>query len=885
MVSMKIPREQMSPNELALHDAVVACRKCGEFTERVLQSGKNKGETKREYTVKLQSKTATRLTESSTAGVPGSGRLDAPYLFIAEAPGEDEDKSGEGFTGRSGRYIKDKLIPRVAGINLYDCRFVNTIRCHPENNRNPFPAEIQACNGFLMAEIAIVNPKVIFTIGAIATKALLGISLKEGHGKIYDWSGIPVMPLYHPAAAGRGATSHKQIEQDYNQILRRLAEYVDEDGRVKQPEEYMIRLVDDFDSFSSMLAELSLVDVIAFDIESDEPDWLRERKTRKRVDPIENTTVGFSVAYRLDGSIRSWYVPTSDYADFTCSPSRFNIQSTDMDDLRKVLLTFLEPHFRRCRVVYVHNAKYEINSLEKYNFVIPNIFDTMIAAYALREESIGLKPLTKAIFNVSMQELTDIINLNKHVVSEANLAEVFPYGCNDTIYTLLYGEHVEQLFNNDENSQSARRWFFEIGMPLLPWVAEAESEGIEIDFDKIEELKPRIKDMLISLEEETWELYETRMGLKVGAGEFNLRSGDQVAKVLFEDLEIPPTKLTKSKTRYSVAKDDLEPLRRYSSIVGKVIEHASLSTIDSTFISGINKHIHPTTNRIHPNFNQTVTTTSRGSSNDPNIQNQPARDAEWKAIREMVVGDSVGYEIVAIDQSQIELRWAGHMSQDLRMMQIFIEGKISIHQNICREIYGITESHKDWDYHYKGSKNGNFATLYGAQWHKLMETLECDKETAQSFLRDHRRLYPGFWDWVDEIIIFAKNYGYAETPFGFRRLLPGITSRNYAMRSEAERHAVNTPVQGASAGHIQMAMARIYHGLSERNIDARMLLQVHDECVFSCATDHVQYLVPYASRIMETVYPLSVPTPVEAEVGPNWGQLISYKDWMKTNEL
>jgi len=852
-------------SEAVLREAILNCRKCGEYTESIIKSGKNKGQVKREYTVPIQSKTAIRLTDSSICGVPGSGPIDAPYLWIGEAPGENEDRIGEGFVGRSGQYLKERLITRLAEIDLDDCRFANTIRCHPAENRDPYKNEIDACMPFLLSEIAIVDPKVIFTIGRIATKTLLGISLAEGHGKVYDWNGYPVMPLYHPAGVNR-AVSAKVLEWDYRNISRRLNENLDDSGKLKKPKEYNLELGDTAEKFAVLLEQLSQVQEFAFDIECDEPDWVRNNKSSKNVDPIQNKLIGFSIAYRLDETIRAWYIPTSDYADVPLG----NFDLENSSQVPHVLLALLQPHFERCEV-FMHNSKYEIQSLKKYGLRFRKIFDTILAAYSLREEQVGLKPLTKATFGITLNDINSIIDLKKHVLSEAPLAQVFPYGCNDSIYTLLYAEYAKSKFDDGE-----RRYFEDTLMKLLPWVIDSEYEGIELDIDRIESLKPLIKSMLRGIEKEVFDLYKEKMGEST---EFNLRSGDQTAKVLFEDLKLSPTKLTPSKSRYSVAAGDLESIRHENPIVGKLIDFNSLSTINSTFISGMEKHIHPKTFRVHPSFNQIITLTSRGSSSGPNIQNIPARDIQWKVIREIIIGDEVGHEIVAIDQSQIELRWAGHLSQDVTMMKIFNDGEVSIHENTCREIYDITPSHADWDYYYKGSKNGNFAALYGAEARKLAQTLECSLEVAQKFLKEHRRLYPQFWQWADAMIIFAKNYGYVETHFGFKRYLPGITSRNYHMRREAERHAVNTPVQGGSAGHIQQAMAEIMKMLNRHKINARMILQVHDELVFSCAREHVKYLIPNASKIMETIVPLSVPTPVEAEVGPNWGQLVPYEEW------
>ena len=201
------PKSEVHDTSRAMQElrlSILSCNTCGEFDEKIV---KKTGAVKRTPVVKIRD-TATRLTDSSTRPVPGSGSEHAKYLFIGEAPGENEDEEGEPFIGRSGKYLKRKLIPRLAKIKLADCRFTNIVKCHPENNRDPYVSEIKACNPWLQAEIDLVQPEVIFTVGRIATKTLLGFSkLATCHGQVYEWHGYPVMPLYHPAGVNRGCES------------------------------------------------------------------------------------------------------------------------------------------------------------------------------------------------------------------------------------------------------------------------------------------------------------------------------------------------------------------------------------------------------------------------------------------------------------------------------------------------------------------------------------------------------------------------------------------------------------------------------------------------------------------------------------------------------
>ena len=240
-------------NELKILDLdVLSCTTCGDFTEKVV-----KGEVRRTPVVKIP-KNATRVTDSSENPVPGhSLGEDIKYLWIGEAPGENEDKDGKPFVGVSGKYLKRRLIAAIAKLPLKECRFSNVIRCHPLNNRNPYASEIKACWPWLEAEINIVKPEVIFLLGAVATKAFLDVPIKQAHGQVFEWNGYPVMPLYHPAAVNRAVT-RKVLERDYKLIKERLEANLGENG-LKRPSSSDYHLVSGLDELTSLLDVLSTV--------------------------------------------------------------------------------------------------------------------------------------------------------------------------------------------------------------------------------------------------------------------------------------------------------------------------------------------------------------------------------------------------------------------------------------------------------------------------------------------------------------------------------------------------------------------------------------------------------------------------------------------------
>tara|TARA_Y100000310_G_scaffold341620_1_gene441371 strand:- start:116 stop:2707 length:2592 start_codon:yes stop_codon:yes gene_type:complete len=846
--------------------SVLGCYTCGEDNVRTLKTG----EEKRTPVVKIP-KGQTRVTDSSDSPVPGytPGTERVRFMWIGEAPGVDEDKEGKGFIGRSGQYLKRHLIAKLAGIDLNECWFTNIIKCHPEGNRNPYAGEIKACSTWIDAEIALVKPEIIFLVGAVPIKAMLGIGLAESHGQVYEYKGIPTMPMYHPAGVNR-ATPQRKLEKDYREILPKLEVALD-DGKVKKAESGECILVSSLDSLQDMFERLARVDTFALDIETDETEWARSRgrgEDKGGVDPITNTMVGLSLAFEVtDTGLESYFVPLADYADKIIPSTAFG--SNDWQQVRLNVLGLLQEHANRSKV-YIQNAKFEMESLDKYEFEIRNPYCTYLAAYLMNEDTLGLKAIIKRTFSVEMTELGSFLNLKKQVVSEAPLAKIFPYAAADAEWCYKYGVWVEGQLE----ARGQTELFTDILMGMTPWVVKEELSGIEIDNDKRLELEPGFRVRLNEIENDAYQIAHE----EAEWDEFNIRSNPQRGKLL-DDLGVEdPGKRTATGLR-ATDKDTLAIIRETHNIVPLLIEHGSLQTIKSTFIDGVPKLINPETQRLHANINQATTTTMRLSFDSPNWSNQPIRTKESKRIREQVVADEIGWWIVAVDQSQIELRWAAHLSQDKWMIEGFHTPGWSIHTENCKIIYEVEESHDNWDYYYKNTKNGNFAGIYGAELIKMAETLEIPVRQAAVVLARLRNTAPEYWAWTDSQKKLVKELGYAETYFKFRREVPEIRSPNRIMRQRGERIAVNTPIQGSAAGHNQLAITQIFKTMRRKRMASRMIIQVHDELVFSCPEEEVEEVVEIAVDRLEHCVELSIPTPVEVEIGENWGELKPYEEW------
>ena len=758
------------------------CETCGQFNQKV---NRKTGEIKEIPVVKIP-KNGVRLTESSTCPVPGhSLGENIKYLWIGEAPGEEEDANGRPFIGRSGKYLKRRLIAQLAGLNLSECRFTNVVKCHPIGNRDPYASELKACWHWLEQEIQLIDPSVIFLVGRIATKMFLpDVSIKQGHGQVFEWNDYPVMPLYHPAAVNR-AVSKKVLEADYSGIQDKLnsSTLSGEVKTVKEKPSYT--LVSDIARLDILIQNLETTDEFALDIETNESEYARSRGTKAKPspDPLTNELVGIAIAFEDEGKVSSWYIPLADYTDTQQGYRAFGVKS--WDSARQLVLNLLQPLVRE-RLVYIHNAKFEINSLAKYEFSFNKVWCTYLAAYTLREETLGLKDIVKRRFSVSMKSIDEIIDVKKQVMTDAPLRVVFPYGCADAEYCYKYAHMA--MVELEKNNQI--ELYDNTVLPLMYWAAEQELQGLEIDLDKMDELKPFFADRLDELKDNA----SDSVGVELDDTFFN--SPQQKSDFLFDDLGLPETRLTPSGKHYSTQKEDLEAIKGEHAIVPILIEIGSLSTIKSTFIDGIPKRIHPETRRLHANVNQGVAETMRLSYSGPNWQNLPVRTKESKRIREIVVPDEVGWWIIAIDQSQIELRWAAHLSQDSRMIEILSDVSRNFHEESCMFVYEITKDDDNWDYLYKNTKNGNFADIYGAGIYKMAETLECSLEDAKRFMARKRELFPEFFEWKQEQKKHVRKLGYVETHFGFRRYVPEIQASNKVLRSRGERLAVNVPVQG-----------------------------------------------------------------------------------------
>lgn len=470
------------------------------------------------------------------------------------------------------------------------------------------------------------------------------------------------------------------------------------------------------------------------------------------------------------------------------------------------------------------------------------IFDTMLVAYLLEptETKYEISTLMEKYLNeFSQPEHTDVI---EHAVWASS--------CIRDLYIPLQ-EELEKAQLMD--------LYQTIEAPLLKVLAEMEHNGVCVNRKHLELMSVEIAGQIDELLKEIHAL----------AGmEFNVNSPKQLGEVLFERLELPAVK--KTKTGYSTNAEVLEELLPQHPIIAKVLEYRTWTKLKSTYLDGLVVLINPETKRIHTSFNQMVTATGRLSSSDPNLQNIPVRTEAGKKIRELFE-PGAGYQyLMSADYSQIELRVLAHMSEDKNFVEAFTHNQ-DIHTRTASEVFGIPMDEMTPEIRNK-AKAVNFGIVYGISDYGLSRDLHISRKEAAHYIESYFDKCSGVKNFIDRVVEAAHTNGYVTTLFGRRRNLPAINSSNYNQRTLAERMAMNTPIQGTAADIIKKAMIEAYHELKEKNLKSRILLQVHDELVLEVVEEELEIVSSILKDTMQNTVKLIVPLTIDIKVGVNWAR-------------
>ena len=398
--------------------------------------------------------------------------------------------------------------------------------------------------------------------------------------------------------------------------------------------------------------------------------------------------------------------------------------------------------------------------------------------------------------------------------------------------------------------------FENIEMPLVEILGEMQFAGMKVDKEELIEFGDKLKAQLDGIKNDIYELSGT---------EFNINSPKQLGEVLFEKIKLPVYK--KTKNGYSTDVDVLEKLKKEHPIIEKILEYRSLTKLNSTYVEGLIPYINDKTGRIHSYFHQTITATGRISSTEPNLQNIPTREEIGKQLRK-VFKPREGYIYVDADYSQIELRVLAHISQDKHMLEAFKNGE-DIHKQAASKVLGIPIEEVTKEQRGK-AKAVNFGIVYGISDFGLAEQIGVSRKEAKQYIEQYLEKYSGIKKFMDDIVEEAKEKGYVETLFHRRRYIPELTSKNYMVRQFGARVAMNTPIQGTAADIMKIAMIDTYNKLKEENLDAKLILQVHDELMIECKIEEKEKVKEILKTCMENATKLSIPLKAEVSEATNW---------------
>ncbi len=510
--------------------------------------------------------------------------------------------------------------------------------------------------------------------------------------------------------------------------------------------------------------------------------------------------------------------------------NRAVISNPEAKELKEIL-----KYLNSAKLIIGHDLKQAMHLLGD---VITPIFDTMVGAYLL-------SPGTRNFdFRTSVQ-----MHLGKYIKEDQEIK--------DNVVHVFF---LSKILNNGLIKEGMEKLTHEIEMPLVRILYRMEKTGVLIDQKTLKEMSKTFGDQIDEL---------TKKIYKLATQEFNINSPSQLAEILFVRLGLSTKGIKKTKTGFSTASSELEKIWDNNEIIPLISRYRELAKLKSTYIDALPRLIEDD-GRVHTNFNQTVTSTGRLSSSDPNIQNIPIRTEIGREIRKTFIA-SKHHDILAIDYSQFELRLAASMSDDKAFIKTFKEGA-DIHRRIAAEILGkdendITKQERS------AAKSINFGILYGMGSRNLARSTGLEKDDAKKFIEKYFKLHPGIKDYIERMKEKAKTDGYVETMFGRRRYLPDIHSGVQMVRAAAERMAVNMPIQGTQADLVKIAMIKVDEWIKKTKLDVVMILQVHDELVFEVLNSQSGEVANEIVSIMESVWEDDVPLVANADIGQNWGDM------------
>jgi DNA polymerase-1 len=505
----------------------------------------------------------------------------------------------------------------------------------------------------------------------------------------------------------------------------------------------------------------------------------------------------------------------------------------------------------------IAKIKYDMLVMQAHGIAVAGIaFDTMIANYILRADGQhNLDALALEHLNYKMVSFEEMVGKGKALkhITEVPLGEIANYSAEDADITLrVYSKQLAQL-REKELLQLCET----VEFPLLAVLARMEARGVCLDTGYLKkmsgELEKQIDELVLSIHDHA-------------GGKFNINSTQQLGDILFNKLGLRTVR--KTKTGFSTDVNVLEELRGEHAIVDKLLDYRQMTKLKSTYVDALPELVHPDTGRVHTSFNQAVAATGRLSSSDPNLQNIPIRTEVGRAIRKAFVPGEKGWVLMSADYSQIELRVMAHVSGDAGLQEAFRNGE-DIHSSTAAKVFGVSMKDVTQSMRRK-AKEVNFGIMYGIGPFGLARRLGIPQNEAKDIIARYFERFPKVREYINSTIATARSRGYVSTLLGRRRFLPDINSKNQNVRGNAERQAINMPIQGTAADMIKLAMIRIDQRILSEGLKTKMLLQVHDELVLEVPDREVQRAGAIVQSEMKSALELTVPVEIEIGTGVNW---------------
>ena len=585
-----------------------------------------------------------------------------------------------------------------------------------------------------------------------------------------------------------------------------------------------------------LMGLINQADYVSFDTETTSLDYMLAE------------LVGISIALKPN---EAFYIPIN-----------HNYEGAEKQLEQGFVLEALKPFLESDEIPKIgHNLKYDRHILQNAGIDLKGkLLDTMLFSYVNNSTITrhNLDAVSKRYLNINPTSYEDVAGKGAKQIpfSEVSIDVASDYASEDADISLKLYEHIEPMVQKE---RKLAKLYSEIEGPLIYTLGDIERNGVLIDSEKLNQQSKELEAKILKLERK----------VQKNAGEdFNLGSPKQLQEILYEKLGLPVIKKT-PKGQPSTSEAVLQELSMDFPIVHDILSYRAISKLKSTYTDKLPKMINSNTGRVHTSYHQAVTATGRLSSSDPNLQNIPIRSEEGRRIREAFIAPE-GYKILAADYSQIELRIMAHLSKDQGLMDAFAKGQ-DIHQATAAEIFSINIDDVTPNQR-RSAKAINFGLIYGMSAFGLSKQLQITRAEAQNYIEQYFERYPGVKNYMDETKFSAKQNGYVETVLGRRLYLADIESSNYQRRQYAERSAINAPMQGTAADLIKMAMTDLHSKIRNESLDAKIIMQVHDELVIEVNENQLDELSDLTVNIMADIFKLDVDLKVDADIGNNWDE-------------